>query len=530
MVSTATALIRRITTRTPVPSRNRFPPQHLFPIELWENIFHHLSSDEDLLRIAPVCKAFCILYIRIFLPRHNYSNSVFSSTNITVAAPVLAAFHLSFRTFPLRKLGCYLGPLKLRRDFGFIQEIIHRSRHLTQLHLHFHDDLFRVPQDEPSSEEVMSRFCAVLSDMANRVEGPVIVVSRGHIFSCRQQDIAGWKLHLGQFNDASRLSIRARRALYASETSPTSPCTRIRFHDGKWHQVKALTKLHSATIRSITEGSLLMPTFTTLIFDMDAIKCLSLGRPDLWIRGPPDYFDLPFKTLMGPELDAALLHLSFLRLRTLRIHTDTISPAALGQFLLNIPRLQDLECWGHHDEELDSHRALVDPPITHPGLQKITTNSRMLGRVIRGLDTSPLVHTFRFIFPLCPTDATMAGFLVDLAKISWRTQDTTLDITFMGLWQWGVGGYNLARSLQCVHRVEMSCYDMEGVVLNMLGWLALFPSLLHVKFIFLVERPEDTPEELMVHADKLSRFLKHAYKALPRIPRVTGHLRMITAK
>ncbi|KAJ6592600.1 hypothetical protein B0H19DRAFT_1088118 [Mycena capillaripes] len=523
MIPKPIASISEISSRILRFSRTRaLPPQCILPIELWEIIFQEILLHKALLRISTVCKVFNVLCIRILFARNHYSDELFSSQNLHVPSQILSAFHLSFRPFAFERFATDMGPLYLCRDLKFLRDILSRSEHLRELALTFRTDLFRIP-DESS----MAAFRALLSTMVKRVPGPVIIVFPGNIISCRPEDVAHWQLHLFQFNRAlgpRGFIMRARHAFGVKVKRPSwyFRHTKIRFHDGKIYSVPALTKLHSATLKSINQGSEPFPSFTLLTFDASSITVLALGRT-------------AHKSISGRHLSVAMVHILLPALHTLGIHIDTIDPAVLGHFLMDHPTLKVFE-YGGWREELEP-RPLVHPPIAHPGLSRIqcvTFGKRTLGRAIIGLDTSPGLNEFSFTFDIFPLPPNMAGLILDLGRISLRRidQDTMLRLTMWDhtkkeegrvFWASSTEACDVAKELHCVRSVELTCWSVD-LAIRMLPWLTLLPAVSAVSFSLHLKRYRSHPQPDEELATELARCLAQANIALPHVPNVTGRV------
>ncbi|KAJ7106848.1 hypothetical protein C8R43DRAFT_1140406 [Mycena crocata] len=148
--------------------------------ELWEIIFHQLSSTHDLRRLATVCATFNALCIRIFQ-----------------VPPQIQG--LSFRVLPFwrprnspRSCACTPSgvvdnkPKSITADLSVLRNFVLPSERLREPRLSFGDDLFSPPV-APSSESPLDAFCALLSAMAG-APSPAIVVSFNKISSCRRED------------------------------------------------------------------------------------------------------------------------------------------------------------------------------------------------------------------------------------------------------------------------------------------------------------------------------------------------------
>ncbi|KAJ7909257.1 hypothetical protein B0H13DRAFT_2661549 [Mycena leptocephala] len=513
------AMARRVPS-----SRRRLPPHHLLPIELWEAIFHEVSSNEDLLRISTVCTAFNVLCIRIFLARNDSSEAELCKPAMVAPSHILVAFHLSFRSFLFERFSCDFGPSQLLRNLRFMREIIVRSHRLQFLALSFQHDLFRIPTNDLSRQALMSTICAGLSTMAKRAAGPVFIFSVYRVFSCQPQDIAGWNLDLFQFSPPvgpRGLIKRARRILNLNgdqlrKHSYWIP-TKIRLHNQKKLTVNALSELRSATLESFTDDALSLPSFTILVFNAISITYIRL---DTWSdRIPPQ------------DLSAVIMRVLLPNLRRVAIGIATIDPSALRLFLSRHPTIEQLEYDGSEGDS--ERRPLVDPPLAHPGLTQIQNTvfrKTLMGRLVSGLNTSPNLRTFSFAFSAILSSANHAAFLFEVRQISLRTTDTILSLYFWNglsksvegfLWCSGEEACNVAKALHCIRSVDIYCSSVE-IGLSALPWLALLPAVLNINFrihIRWITQPRPTDEALDSEEVK---FVEQARVALPHVPQVTA--------
>ncbi|KAJ7148205.1 hypothetical protein C8R46DRAFT_1231217 [Mycena filopes] len=496
------------------PSRrigNGQPPQVLLPTELWELVFHHISADEDLLRIATVCATFNGLCIHLFLARNLYPSTLFAChTPPFILSLVLPALHLSFRTFSFERFHCELGPTGLHRDLQLVGEIIHRSANLRDLGLFFGEDVFSLLEriDPPSRRTLMQAFCSILATMAKRVDGPVIFLSPNGIRSCRPPDIADWNLDLFQFNAAwrSRLLAGARDVLHlkAPKVSPHHRYfgqTELRLHTGRTVTVKALAKLTCATIQKVADDSGPLRHFTLLVFNPTSITELTLDE------------------LYDPLLLSQLVrHIVLPRLRHLTVDTDNINASALRVFLSTHPTIEYLTCHGRPGKS--ELQILVDPPLAHPGLRAIESTTTFFGRVLGCLITSPQLNEFHFEMGRSIRSSDLARLLTDLRHLSTFPNHTSLildadidiDVEVFQPWISGAEALEVAPTLQSVRSLRIN--GSVEIALATLPWLALLPAAVDIQFElgFLWPRPQQSNEEL---SDERTRVLAAARAALP---------------
>ncbi|KAJ6571271.1 hypothetical protein B0H19DRAFT_1129603 [Mycena capillaripes] len=492
-------------------------PLSLLPTELWEAIFHELPRNRDLLRISTVCRIFNLLCIRIFLARNNSSEAIFSLPVMDVRSHLLDAFHLSVRTFPLlERVVCEFEGLESRQGLECIRGIIARSKNLRSVVLCSRTDLFHVSTDTAARRALMNAFCAVLSETAQRIDGPVFIFSISEIFSCSPRDIAGWNLDLFQFNHALEprgIINRARRAFNIIE-EPRKPWddvrTKIRLHTGKRHRVHALTTLRSATIESITHDSGRLRSFTVLVFNGSLIRHLSLA---------PAYDKIP-----AEDLSAVIVHVSLPYLRSVDIGIGTLCLSALRLFILRHPTIEKIRFRVYSTQS--TTRPMIDPPLAHPGLKEIHVSA---GDVVTGLEDSPNLQTFSFAFSSSLLSAEHAGLINTIRQISVRTSDTTLQLFILDnrfnkpdatLWCSGDEIAAVARALHCIRSLKLTCFSMEDGF-TVLPWLALLPAISNIDFHLFLTRGSPPVEEADL-PDELAKFLASAHATLPHVPDITG--------
>ncbi|KAJ7107183.1 hypothetical protein C8R43DRAFT_1045289 [Mycena crocata] len=522
--------------RIPFYYGNRLPPEDVLPIELWDTIFDELTTRE-LLDVATVCALFNVLCIRTFLRRNKSSDSIFSASDLVVSSPkchILVAFQLCIGAPALERFSCTLGPSMLRTDLGLLRSLVAKSKHLRELRLDLHQDLFYVPtyRSASSHQTLLATFCAVISAMVTRIPGPVVIFSGQDIFSSRPEDVASWNLHLFQFNCDP-----APRGLYSHLRDVFKPKdakallnetlkTNVRLHTGDIVAVKALTRLQSISLQSISSDAGGMPPFTILTFDVTRITRLSFGTGML----PAD------------NLSAAIIHVRLPFIQRLTVSTDEITSTALGHFLLHHPSLEQLKYVGNRDGNTLHPDPLLQPPLTHPGLMEIDTTA--LGTasartIITELSASPNLRKFSFSLSSCPSAENAASLIADLREIGRRSAENDTHLTFT-LWDPSAGdiwdpaddenepevthfflaanlALDAAKSLHCVRNVAISCWSVR-TAMRTLPWLSLLPGIPELQFCLFL-RTYDGPSALLESAlrSEVAAFLREARSAMPGV-------------
>ncbi|KAJ7018034.1 hypothetical protein C8F04DRAFT_1278391 [Mycena alexandri] len=193
-------------------------------MELWYTIIREMT-DKDLLRVSAVCSTFNAFTISEYLARHDISTA---AKEITGPAYIIHPLQLSCIPPPVEHLVRHFRPYDIRRDLLSLQRFVPRAQSLRDLGLSFAGSLLhahrndRIPV-EYSARELMGIFCRVLSGMASKAAGPIVVVGQFAMFVCCAEEIAGWRLDALQFNALSeRNTLMAKIRGIAGGPSTTS--------------------------------------------------------------------------------------------------------------------------------------------------------------------------------------------------------------------------------------------------------------------------------------------------------------------
>ncbi|KAJ7181533.1 hypothetical protein C8R43DRAFT_1170477 [Mycena crocata] len=434
-----------------IPSQNirseAVPLPDILPTELWETIFHELSL-ADILRLGAVCTTFNALCTPILLRRARVSAS---GSYLSVSGDELLVLAALAPTPPVVWLTYHPRPERIEADLILLRNVVLRSEKLREIRLSFCHEL--------SAPSVLPAFLAVLSSMAARAPGPVVVFSFSDIFSCWPQDIAAWHLdfqsHVQVWRRSNRRPgllkrlldlLRVQRAesyttidnhirLHTEE--PNNECNspekmHVRLHTRETTAVHGITSLRSVRIYTCSSDE--QDAFTLLTFDVDHTSHLWLGP-----GGVP-----------AVTLSAAIAAVRLPSLRRVHVSLAGIVPAALGSLLWNHSGVTELTYRGTDDDDevlqLDSttsenkreQNPLISPALAHIGLTYIeTSGSSAAGRIIPVLAACPRLFHFALAIPRRPSPTHAAGIILDLQAIAGRgeqcatTTGTWLDLTLL---------------------------------------------------------------------------------------------------
>ncbi|KAF8200515.1 hypothetical protein K438DRAFT_1933070 [Mycena galopus ATCC 62051] len=222
--------------------------------------------------------------------------------------------------------------------------------------------------------------------------------------------------------------------------------------------------------------------------------------------------------LTSAEITALLPYLSFPRLQTLHIETESIDPGALGEFLL---RHSEISCLSYEPSEgIDSIPLLIDPPIAHPGLRKLFVGTRITDflPLLDRVTVSPLLS--EFAFPYSRDSASgITALKFTIRHIAERTSQLESELTIhlridgRNTRALDAGEQSLARALLNVHHIRIECRSFESAW-TMFPWLALLPALRKLEFRYMKKRPG------LELAAQMAQFLKDARSKLPHVAEV----------
>ncbi|KAJ7733334.1 hypothetical protein B0H16DRAFT_1579832, partial [Mycena metata] len=250
--------------------------------------------------------------------------------------------------------------------------------------------------------------------------------------------------------------------------------------------------------------------YTILIFNMPFLTQLALNT----------------RVISAAQLNALLRHLTLPALETLRLKTPGIDPMVLGKFLLRHTKLQDLQLdfWAATRFELSS---LVSPAIAHPTLTEIevfgAVRAENICFTIECLYLSPLLATFNFsvlhfdLTGLNPAFSLIAQRALD-AHLSLTIDDDAYEFIPGTLAEETV---SIAQNLYCLRSVSINCYSTH-IALRVLPWLALFPTLLKVRFGRLIGWQGAQRQDVLQSEGEWQKFMTEANNVLAHVPDVRG--------
>ncbi|KAJ7437266.1 hypothetical protein B0H11DRAFT_2255611 [Mycena galericulata] len=494
--------------------RGPYPPRDILPIEIWEDGVLRDLPDECLLLMAAVCRTFNALCIPLYLSR-NISAQIWSpSAEIQIASHILRALQLSCAPLPKERLICDFWHFGIPQNFAALRDVICKSSTLREVTLKFSGDLLyahkwdhKIPTVIRTQRGMMNLFCAVLSAMALKTPGPIVVVSAGTIFTGRAEEVADWRLDDIVGSSGNGRSFFSRIRWQRPRKVPPAPMPRTPLHrNPETTRAMVLTKLLTTSVYS-HRGTRAF-TYTLMIFNVESITTLYL------IHVP----------LSAAQLSAILPTLQFPALLT-AVVTDGLEPAILGEFLVRHSRLTTLEYEGASRGPNDTARlsCLISPPLTHPSLAVIRADGvEDINHVMESVHISPLLNSFRFS---CRPSASQSSGLLGLNHtfrlISQRSNDVhlvlrvlspTKDADAQQLFFMDEEASAIARALRCIRSVKIICWSVE-MGLKTGSWLALFPALRSVAFEF--ELHLQLPRNPQIQVE-LTKFTEQVKAVLPR--------------
>ncbi|KAJ7043166.1 hypothetical protein C8F04DRAFT_1073863 [Mycena alexandri] len=497
-----------------VPSSQSFGTSVL-PFELWDLVVQDLT-DKDLLRVSAVCRAFNAVAIGEYLARHNVA---ISSKEVSVPSDVTRALQISCTPPDVERLVCHFKAFDIHRDIYrdllSLRRMVDRSQNIRDLTLSFAGDFFHAHKwsGVGSPRELRGAACAVFSAMAIKVDGPVIVVGTDAssmvrtLFLCRAKDIAGWRLDLFQFNRAVVPNHLAARLLrfFRSGTGPEiPPQTKVRLPSEPTSKQFTLAEMHTVNT-SVRDDEPEVGPYTMLIFNIPFLKLL----------------DLNTRYISAPQLTALLGHLTLPALESLSLSTPDINPVVFGKFLLRHTKLQTFHLC------VESSSPLVSPGIAHPTLARIEASGvESICLTIESLHLSPLLAYFAFSVPaldlagLNPAFSliTQGGLEAHLSLMIESSPDDAVE-GIMGILSEET--VSIAQTLHCFRSVKIVCRSTH-TGLRVVQWLALFPTLLTVRFtLFIGPRPRSQHNDLQRERE-LQKFMTEVKNILTHVPEVWG--------
>ncbi|KAJ7018032.1 hypothetical protein C8F04DRAFT_1330281 [Mycena alexandri] len=471
--------------------KNRSPnsAKATLPVELWYTIIREIT-DKDLLRVSAVCSTFNAFAISEYLARHDISTA---AKEITGPAYIIHPLQLSCIPLPVEHLVCHFRPYNIRRDLLSLQRFVPRAQHLRDLELSFAGSLLhahcndRIPV-EYSARELMSIFCRVLSGMASKAAGPVVVVGQFAMFVCRAEEIAGWRLDGLQFSPLSeRNTLMAKiRGIAGGPSTTITLRTTVQMSGTQPEPLTREQVLENLRTVNVWVHNAPGVDYTMLVFNISSITLLDLNDSPI-----PD-----------EQLAAVLRDLTLPCLETLSISRSGIDPTALGGFLAQQPRLRHFTSFARKPSS-----PLISSPLSHPTLINMkAVGTENICLAMDALHLSPLLETFMFSYTH-NVSSSLSNLTPAFRLLSQRSSNAHLELTVsesspdsnpssssMDEPLFDDEAASTSRTLHCVYSVVISCSSAD-MGLRILPWLALFPRLLKVKFYLNVTGRDPRPDD-----------------------------------
>ncbi|KAJ7072882.1 hypothetical protein C8F01DRAFT_1105586 [Mycena amicta] len=463
-------------------SQQRRSALDILPPELWEAVFIRVHISEYLLGLAKVCVAFSELCVRAFLKREGIPLQDLIHGRVTLSYSLLRVLALYSRShiLPATRIECVVDSVGTGMFLlDCLDRILQRSPQLQRMTVSFGMNLFWIPAvNQGEIAHVFRSLAALLSRMAMRLSGPVVVQSPTTGFTCRPLDIAAWELHRFRFNPRpeswiKRLMSPEDGAGWDIQPPPLSVETRL--HNGGYVTVRPLAEVVSFDLQLVVDAP---QPVSLLVFNAANIILMSL------------------KSKL-PLYEPVLLHARFPVLRKLSVHSSFVDPHALHRFLVNHPLLAALELLDDSERVqrplMINSDTLVDPPLAHPGLKEVRAAARSygFGSLLSALGTSPALEDIIFSVEPFPSPSQTAALIRELRVLSSRQlPDGGLALHLLlggsgsesarrvptGSWAQNPDVLSLASQTHCVQVVHITQSSVD-TARTMLPWLAAFPAL-----------------------------------------------------
>ncbi|KAJ7052931.1 hypothetical protein C8F01DRAFT_1169306 [Mycena amicta] len=525
--------------------RTDVPPPQTFPTELWEHILGYIDPDSALLALAGVSRTFRELCVSICFRRNGIASSDLNlhipTTTMIHAFSMLAASRGG--TLPVQRL---FYEVKHSREAQLMQSAIRHLRALHDLQMSFSYPALRI--GAPQERAALSTLCTLISEMASRQKGPVMVILANQIFTCRStlafhraKDVAKWRLDRFEYNPPLLSRLRWRLGLSHSSTRsalalvPTKTCT----YNGDIRPVQKLTFLSDAQLTLIVPPG--RARLSLLTFNSTTIRAFGVGHS----KTSPTESTL---AELNPYLSDILLHLSLPVLGYLYLYLDTVTvvPSALRTFLVNHPGIKRIEYYGAHRPSASSETVLFTPPLAMPSLSFLHTaavEGHPTMRLVPALINSPLLCRLSFAVRAYASDkhsdpapffsdlrsiaaCGRTGLTLELSMLAGRTASVhsqTSEAEDLPLWTDSEDAKDAARAFasadtSALEKVEVIAGSTQAAR-HILPWIALLRAAdsgaLGIKFLLRIS-PHPTPRSPVQLKDISTVFLKEARNALPQ--------------
>ncbi|KAJ7738983.1 hypothetical protein B0H16DRAFT_1694658 [Mycena metata] len=463
-----TALRQVLRTSTTV---RRADPRTIFPVEIWDIILNFLP-DSTLLQTACVCRTFNELSIAMHLGRNGLN---MGTESLTMHSHHLKALNLSCVTSAARSLVCNFWAFDVLRDLRCLLRVLKKSPNLTDVTLDWGHNLFQVHifdnQRPYSSRSLLTTFLDVLSVLAHKTPGPVIVVAGSVICKVQPEDILRWELgnwgdtyrRFGRYRSKIRATIGSGSKTYSFFVIPLKDNGRTSF---------LLSPIHTVHVYSIRTQSETFSQFTLMAFPTTTLRLAAT------------------EAIPAAALSTILPHITAPFLSLLDILADTIDPGALSEFvgrhqgIMNIRFIRDAD----DVQSFANAKTLCRPPMILPRLTSLDASDGFGLIALLDAFDSPSVSTLSINCPPRHTAGHIVGLKSALRRISLRGRPTTLTLSLHVPSWWpppdtipiGEEERTIVGTAYCIERVRVqNCTFDEARVL--LPWLAMLPALRRVE-------------------------------------------------
>lgn len=445
-------------------------PDTVLPMELWDCIFKELPTD-PLLSVSLTCRAFNELCMPLYLFRIGISSQYLASGDFAIDAFCIKSLQLSFY-IPIVRLACaFMEEDKVYGQMQSLRSLIRRSKSIRTLGLTFvqkglSKHLGPGIQDPKGMVLNLDLFRDIVYTMAEKFNGPAVIVSEYDIFTSRPRDIQRWKFH--KFHFSGGVGNHIRTTVLPPSLRPRT--TVIRLHDGTSAGVTPIHSIHSTRILEIPSITRRPGTSSTLIIlNPPFITNLSLGR-----SADSSRYCIPVE-----ELEVVLPCLSLPNLDCITLNTDRIDPVVLSQFLVRHEIVRRVFYSAVHTEGCAG--ALVALEITMLELCQLhAPDPQNMICLLDAFGTSPRLSELHFTHD-SSSRKKRAALSALMHRLSQHQRLVLLRITLKATAQpLDDEQRAVARSLECVQTVHLACAEPEDVR-SMIPWLELLPRLQYVR-------------------------------------------------
>ncbi|KAF7312821.1 hypothetical protein MKEN_00965500 [Mycena kentingensis (nom. inval.)] len=394
------------------------------PAELWQHALGFLPS-EDLVPASRVSRTFAELVSRILLLQADCADLQRDELSLPPRAVCGLAIHTPVSTLPASSLAVTVGDRgEIVRQIRAVRWLVGIAPNLHRLSIEFTYDPFLVPQE--TRRKILDDTCYMLSALATRAGGPVVVVVAGQILNCRAEDILRWRLDISEYHNP--------RTWLGWSLHEGRPYDYLGYRDVAWKALPRIRSLHSVSLQLVPGPS----PFSLIVLNAADIGRLHLGGNH---------------SALQPSLAAIIQHLRLPELRSIRIYSENIPPSILSSFLSAHKKLQILD---YHPNPRDrwmklasplASRSLLEPAgIAHPELRSIYLGGYWLnsdyGHILPALALSPKLILVSIVYGTGMRGARAHELIADLRGLASRPADLGLTLGFneYSPWAWDIHG------------------------------------------------------------------------------------------